>query len=282
MAAFDYSDPKTGMSSTGLNGTQSSFDSSGMNYDSGLGTSAPKLTTEVQPNKTSDIGNTAQPTQPTPTDGTLLGTVAPKMTFGGPGPSPMNIDPRFTGMDPRLMEVYQRAGFTPSNDRGSGFADWQYWQNDAVRNAGGDWNYVLGRLGSDLAGTGTDQPTGTPGQGIWNNSGRNQVGGNQNTDFLQQLFSSLFGGNNTPQQPQRQYAQPLQNQTVNPNQSGMFQQLMQKIFGNMSSGIGGQSQSGMADQQLSGIDSFLGLNPKNLTDYSDPNMIRIPPKGHPQ
>jgi hypothetical protein len=50
--------------------------------------------------------------------------------------------------------------------RGSGFADRAYWLEhpDQVTN---------GRLGRDIAGTGTDQPTGTPGYGPWVNSGMN-------------------------------------------------------------------------------------------------------------
>ena len=72
------------------------------------------------------------------------------------------------GIDPRLAALYRQSGLTPGA-RGSGFADWQYWQ-DKAGTAG--WDYILGRLGSDLAGTGTDQPTGTPGTGPWSNSGR--------------------------------------------------------------------------------------------------------------
>jgi hypothetical protein len=72
------------------------------------------------------------------------------------------------GIDPRLAALYQKAGMTPGGE-GSGFADWKYWQDKASQS--GNWDYFLSRLGADLAGTGTDQPTGTPGQGAWSGSG---------------------------------------------------------------------------------------------------------------
>jgi len=69
-----------------------------------------------------------------------------------------------SGIDPQLAAIYQKSGVNPA-DRGSGFADWQYWQDK------GPSQYA--RLTQDLAGTGNDQPTGTPGQGVWQQSGRN-------------------------------------------------------------------------------------------------------------
>lgn len=79
------------------------------------------------------------------------------------------------GMDPALWNIYKDSGLTPSNDRGTGFADWQYWQ--------GVGPSQYDRLKADIAGTGTDQPTGTPGSGAWSSSGaadraRGAVGGN--------------------------------------------------------------------------------------------------------
>lgn len=90
-----------------------------------------------------------------------------------PGPTPPNPSGSSSplsmpqGIDPRLAQLYQQSGLQPA-DRGSGFADWQYWQDKANSNG---WDYILGRLGSDLSGTGSDQATGTPSQGIWDNSG---------------------------------------------------------------------------------------------------------------
>jgi hypothetical protein len=104
---------------------------------------------------------------------------------GGIGPSPNFTMPE--GIDPRLAQMYQNAGLQPG-DKGQGFADWQYWQNDALKNAGGDWGYIQNRLGSDLMGNGPDQPTGTPGQGRWSTSGQQQP---------QQMYggnTGMFGG----------------------------------------------------------------------------------------
>src|ERR1700676_4167843 len=67
------------------------------------------------------------------------------------------------GIDPALAAVYQGSGLDPSG-RGSGFADWQYWQ--------GVGPSQYGRLKNDIAGTGTDQSTGTPGSGAWSPLGK--------------------------------------------------------------------------------------------------------------
>lgn len=55
---------------------------------------------------------------------------------------------------------------TAGGGRGSGFADRDYWLEHPSE-------ILNGRLAADLAGTGTDQPTGTPGTGPWSSSGRN-------------------------------------------------------------------------------------------------------------
>jgi hypothetical protein len=72
------------------------------------------------------------------------------------------------GMDPALAQIYQQSGMNPG-DRGQGFADWQYWQ--------GVGPSQYGRLASDIAGHGPDQPTGTPGSGAWQSSGAGGGGG---------------------------------------------------------------------------------------------------------
>jgi hypothetical protein len=76
-------------------------------------------------------------------------------------------DPGLTSSDPaaRIDALYKQAGITDSG-RGSGFADRAYWLDNPSE-------IMNGRLAADLAGTGTDQPTGTPGRGAWLNSGRN-------------------------------------------------------------------------------------------------------------
>jgi hypothetical protein len=66
------------------------------------------------------------------------------------------------GIDPHLAQLYQQYGITPGGS-GSGLGDWQYWQGQALNNANGDWSYITGRLGSDLAGQGPD--TGGKGAG---------------------------------------------------------------------------------------------------------------------
>lgn len=66
------------------------------------------------------------------------------------------------GIDPALAAIYQGSGLNPA-DRGTGFADWQYWQ--------GVGPSQYDRLKADIAGTGSDQPTGTPGSGSWSTSG---------------------------------------------------------------------------------------------------------------
>jgi hypothetical protein len=65
----------------------------------------------------------------------------------------------------QIDALYKSAGLTDAG-AGGGFADRAYWlaHPSEVTN---------GRLAADLAGTGNDQPTGTPGRGAWLNSGRN-------------------------------------------------------------------------------------------------------------
>lgn len=98
----------------------------------------------------------------------------PGQPTGGAPPSATSSIQMPAGIDPRLAALYQQNGMTPGGS-GSGFADWQYWQDKA--NSSGDWNYFTDRLGKDLQGTGTDQPTGTPGQGAWSSSGAGGAGG---------------------------------------------------------------------------------------------------------
>lgn len=62
-----------------------------------------------------------------------------------------------------IDDLYSKSGIKDGG-AGSGFADRAYW-------AAHPSEVTNGRLAADLAGTGTDQPTGTPGSGIWQNSG---------------------------------------------------------------------------------------------------------------
>lgn len=77
-------------------------------------------------------------------------------------------DPNFSGLDPQVKSAFQQSGLTPSMTRGSGFADVPYWTSVGPSQSA--------RWASDILGTGTDQPTGTPGIGQWQQSGR---GGSQ-------------------------------------------------------------------------------------------------------
>lgn len=89
-----------------------------------------------------------------------------------------------TGIDPALAAIYQKAGQTPGG-AGSGFADWQYWQGK------GPSQYA--RLAADIAGTGTDQTTGTPwGAGAWQGSGQGQPTGAPQSGSAGAL-GSVFG-----------------------------------------------------------------------------------------
>lgn len=59
---------------------------------------------------------------------------------------------------------------TAGGGAGSGFADKDYWLAHPSE-------ILNGRLGADLAGSGPDQPTGTPGSGVWGSSGKNAAPG---------------------------------------------------------------------------------------------------------
>lgn len=87
------------------------------------------------------------------------------VTGGTPSNTPSGSMP--AGMPDWEAAIYQKGGLTPG-DRGSGFADWQYWRDKAGEAGQG---YIADRLSKDIAGTGTDRPTGTPGTGAWSSSG---------------------------------------------------------------------------------------------------------------
>lgn len=77
-------------------------------------------------------------------------------------------DPQYAGMDPALKKIYLDSGYAPAG-AGSGFADWQYWNSKPSQ---------FDRLKSDIAGTGSDQTTGTPWDtGAWQNSGKGASAG---------------------------------------------------------------------------------------------------------
>lgn len=140
----------------------------------------------------------AGPGVPTPGTGTLAGDVVPGGGGTGQATGPAwTTDPQFANMDPALKNIYTQGGLTPAG-RGTGFADWQYWQDV------GPSQY--NRLAADIAGTGSDQPTGTPGAGAWMSSGRNATGGGTAGTF----GGSLGGFSVTP------FAAPAYNPATSP------------------------------------------------------------------
>jgi hypothetical protein len=100
------------------------------------------------------------------TDPAIDPTQAPwTMTLDDPAPGTTPASNSPTDIGSQIDALYKTAGITDAG-RGSGFADKAYWAEHPSE-------VLNGRLARDLAGTGTDQPTGTPGRGPWLNSGRN-------------------------------------------------------------------------------------------------------------
>lgn len=134
------------------------------------------------------------------------------------------VDP-WQGIDPRLVQLYQSHGIMTPGAAGSGFTDANYWNTNAINNAGGDWNYVLNRLGSDLSGTGPDAPgPGDAGNKSGQQSGQfgQGLGGN-----ILQLLQGILGGGMNGINPQGNSA-PL----YNPHLQNIGQSSVQNSMGN--------------------------------------------------
>jgi hypothetical protein len=97
----------------------------------------------------------------TSTGATTTPTTPPAATPSTPAASSTPAPTDAAGIIDSLYSQYGLKDY----GRGSGFADRAYWLEHPDQ-------VVNGRLGRDIAGTGTDQPTGTPGYGPWVNSGR--------------------------------------------------------------------------------------------------------------
>lgn len=125
---------------------------------------ADALRTQPRPARVNDPNTVA--TSATPP----AATATPPAATPAPAATPITASPNMpAGIDPALAAIYQKHNMTPAGN-GSGFADWSYWQ--------GVGPSQYDRLDRNLGGTGTDQPTGTPGTGPWQNSGRGQfIGG---------------------------------------------------------------------------------------------------------
>lgn len=84
------------------------------------------------------------------TAGAGWNTGAPSGGFNGTG-MPQGIDPELWS----LYNKYATAGNPVVTGQGTGIRDWSYW-NSLLTAPGADRNYILGRLESDLQGTGPD------------------------------------------------------------------------------------------------------------------------------
>lgn len=130
-------------------------------------------------------------------------TVDPSPAPPAPSPTPTTTptpNPTTTATDPNnpasvIDALYKQYNITDGG-RGSGFADRAYWLEHPSE-------ILNGRLAKDLAGTGPDQPTGTPGSGPWSNSGKSSGGGGTTTttsnntslaNAMTNLGGSLPGG----------------------------------------------------------------------------------------
>lgn len=106
----------------------------------------------------------AGPAAPAPGAG-LAGVTDPSMAAGGVAGASAPVQPPAGDVGSQIDALLAKAGLQDGGN-GSGFADKAYW-------AAHPSEVSNGRLAADLAGTGSDQPTGTPGTGPWQNSGRN-------------------------------------------------------------------------------------------------------------
>lgn len=170
------------------------------------------------------------------------------------GPQQQQTTDPWSGIDPRLAKLYQSYGINTPGAAGSGFTDAKYWNDTLNGSAGGDWNYIQNRLGSDLAGNGPD----TPGPGdVGNRSGQNQnngsVLGTNGGNIIQQLLQ-MFSGNrqqmNTGAMPYNQYAGKIR-----PQMSNYF-----GVAGRSPSTMVGAVSSNYGPQQTQGNQSSVGTS----------------------
>src|SRR5258705_2916056 len=98
------------------------------------------------------------------------------------------------------MALYQKYGVSPG-ERGSGPTDWQYYQNEALNNAGGDMNYVLGSLEGDLSGGRAGIYRAPEGQGQSGSYGGTGVFNDPATAAFERLLNQRIGQLQTPYQP---------------------------------------------------------------------------------
>jgi hypothetical protein len=129
-------------------------------------------------------------------------------TTGTGGTTPTNWPP---DLDPRIAALYTRYGVQPGG-RGSGATDYQYWQTDGLRNASGDWGYVLWRIEDELQGKTRPPETGGTGLGT--------TGGGSSRAPFQPLASTASGSYNDAVQIikdryQQYYGKPISDAALN-------------------------------------------------------------------
>ena len=129
------------------------------------GAPAPAPSPTAGPLPTGPVTSDADPRQYDPQHANDPEVLAWLNRAGGPGNPNAAPAPGGTGMESQIDALYKQFGIQDGG-RGSGFADRAYWLEHPSEIANG-------RLAADLAGTGSDQPTGTPGTGPWSNSGKN-------------------------------------------------------------------------------------------------------------
>lgn len=109
-------------------------------------------------------------------------------------------NPLFSGMDPRLVSLFEQYGITPTGP-GTGNSDIAYW-NSKITAPGADASYYLGRLAQDFQGTGMD--VGGGGAAPATSSITTSTTPNIQDPRVDQLYNLLLG-------------QAQQSQTENPN-----------------------------------------------------------------
>lgn len=168
-------------------------------------TNAATWSTPTEPQKAADPAPATAPTTPPATD---------------PASNP------WAAYDPRFQQLYAQYGVTTPGARGSGFTDVGYWNDVLNGAAGGDWGYISGRLGADLAGTGTDARGGDSGGG----------GGGYNYGAF----------NYTPWQPSQQ-ANDLYSTLMGRAQQSLEPSAKDPIIANQVNAYGAQQQRGERD-----------------------------------
>jgi len=192
----------------------------------------------------------------------------PPTTPPAPGSTPPPNDPY--GID----ALYKQYGITDGG-QGSGFADRAYWlaHPSEIQN---------GRLAADLAGTGRDQPTGTPGTGPWSTSGQGAPGSsNYDSGYASApggsssgFGSGGFGGFSSLSNPVN-FNDPGSQYLPSPQDSQLFRTLMERANQSLSVNpndpvIKGQTEA-FRDTQTRGVRDYLAQMAEQGGAYGNPS-----------